>query len=54
MRYIINDKNAGILEARNLCKSADKFKELYNKARKSAGSEYPVYIGRKILTFVKA
>lgn len=53
MRYIIWNREVGIVEACNLCKSVTKFKELKDMAKMSASCELPVYIGGKILTFVK-
>lgn len=53
MTYYIWDREANVVEAYKLCKSADKFKELKAQAKQSASRELPVYIGGKILTFVR-
>lgn len=53
MTYIIWDREVGVVEACKLCKSVAKFKELKARAKASASPEMPVYIGGKILTFVR-
>ena len=52
MRYIVWNREVGVVEACKLCKSVTKFKELKAMAKMSASRELPVYIGGKILTFV--
>lgn len=53
MTYIIWDREVGVVEACKLCKSVAKFKELKARARQNPAREMPVYIGGKILTFVR-
>lgn len=53
MRYIIWNREVGVVEACTLCKSVTEFKELKAIAKMSASCELPIYIGGKILTFVK-
>ena len=53
MRYMIWDREVGVVVACKLCKSIEQFKELKARAKQSAGSEYSVYVGGKTLTFIK-
>lgn len=52
MKYMIWDKEVGVVKAAKQCKSIERFKELREEAKRSASRELAVYTKGKTLTFI--